>query len=109
MIIVRIETITSPWPLTMAADDCRARLTKTGPHPSKKLKKRVPTLEPDNSGREAATENVKHVLEMGEHSGCFLFSTLKSWTPPSGSKIELKILTFSGRQKMEKSGADFGS
>ena len=100
-----------PW-RWRACKHYRARLTKTGPHPSKKLKKlkkRVPTLEPDNSGREAATENVKHVLEMGDHSGCFLFSTLKTGTPPSGSKIELKILTFSGRQKMEKSGADFGS
>ena len=40
MILVRIETITSPWPLTMAADDCRARLTKkldplTPPPPNK--------------------------------------------------------------------------
>ena len=82
---------------------------KLDPTQAKNWKKRVPTLEPDNSGREAATENVKHVLEMGDHSGCFLFSTLKPWTPPSGSKIELKILTFSGRQKMKKSGADFGS
>ena len=38
MILVRIEIIISPWPLTMAVDDYRARLTKSGPHPSKKRK-----------------------------------------------------------------------
>ena len=38
MILVRIEIIISPWPLTMAVDDYRARLTKSGPHPSKKWK-----------------------------------------------------------------------